>query len=184
MCTVCFTWQWLVIFWIHSIINGFALPLKEEHKHFLMKVLMPLHKVKALSMYHPQVRLLYIVWFQKISIPPPWRELEIAKGRGVQRPRKFQRGGGLYDRFSFQRSFDSTRISKILSYLLSRTFTWKIVAWILVFDSYYIWNAFSFFKKLFEGQQMQRTCRCVEVAAITCYQSTWSLLCGLKSTGD
>ena len=60
------------------------------------------------------------VWFQKISIPPPRRELEIPKGRGGQRPRKFQRGGGLYDRFSFQRSFDSIRTSKILSYLQSR----------------------------------------------------------------
>jgi len=28
-----------------SIINGFALPLKEEHKIFLLKVLLPLHKV-------------------------------------------------------------------------------------------------------------------------------------------
>ncbi|KAA1072291.1 hypothetical protein PGT21_031934 [Puccinia graminis f. sp. tritici] len=31
-----------------SIINGFALPLKEEHKTFLMRVLIPLHKVKGL----------------------------------------------------------------------------------------------------------------------------------------
>lgn len=38
-----------------SIINGFALPLKEEHKAFLLKVLMPLHKVKSLSVYHPQL---------------------------------------------------------------------------------------------------------------------------------
>jgi len=38
-----------------SIINGFALPLKEEHKKFLLKVLMPLHKVKSLSVYHPQL---------------------------------------------------------------------------------------------------------------------------------
>uniref|UniRef100_A0A8C8JNM5 Serine/threonine protein phosphatase 2A regulatory subunit n=1 Tax=Oncorhynchus tshawytscha TaxID=74940 RepID=A0A8C8JNM5_ONCTS len=38
-----------------SIINGFALPLKEEHKIFLLKVLLPLHKVKSLSVYHPQV---------------------------------------------------------------------------------------------------------------------------------
>ena len=44
-----------------------------------------------------------IVWFQKISIPPPQRELEILKGRGAQRPRKFHGGGGLYDRVSFQR---------------------------------------------------------------------------------
>ena len=28
-----------------SIINGFALPLKAEHKQFLCKVLIPLHKV-------------------------------------------------------------------------------------------------------------------------------------------
>lgn len=28
-----------------SIINGFALPLKLEHKQFLVKVLIPLHKV-------------------------------------------------------------------------------------------------------------------------------------------
>lgn len=47
----------LSFFCLCSIINGFALPLKEEHKHFLMKVLMPLHKAKALSMYHPQVRM-------------------------------------------------------------------------------------------------------------------------------
>lgn len=38
-----------------SIINGFALPLKEEHKMFLIRVLLPLHKVKSLSVYHPQV---------------------------------------------------------------------------------------------------------------------------------
>ena len=38
-----------------SIINGFALPLKEEHKTFLIRVLIPLHKVKSLSCYHPQV---------------------------------------------------------------------------------------------------------------------------------
>ena len=57
------------------------------------------------------------MWFQKVSIPPPWRELEIPKGignskgegegegrgRGGQRPRKFQREGGLYDRDIFQR---------------------------------------------------------------------------------
>ena len=29
-----------------SIINGFALPLKAEHKQFLCKVLIPLHKVR------------------------------------------------------------------------------------------------------------------------------------------
>ena len=29
-----------------SIINGFALPLKAEHKQFLVRVLIPLHKVR------------------------------------------------------------------------------------------------------------------------------------------
>uniref|UniRef100_A0A3Q3LVQ4 Serine/threonine protein phosphatase 2A regulatory subunit n=1 Tax=Labrus bergylta TaxID=56723 RepID=A0A3Q3LVQ4_9LABR len=38
-----------------SIINGFALPLKAEHKQFLMKVLIPLHTAKALSLFHAQV---------------------------------------------------------------------------------------------------------------------------------
>ncbi|KAF2284897.1 hypothetical protein GH714_032153 [Hevea brasiliensis] len=39
----------------HSIINGFALPLKEEHKLFLVRALIPLHKPKCVSMYHQQL---------------------------------------------------------------------------------------------------------------------------------
>lgn len=38
-----------------SIINGFALPLKEEHKFFLVRILIPLHKPKCLAMYHQQL---------------------------------------------------------------------------------------------------------------------------------
>lgn len=38
-----------------SIINGFALPLKEEHTTFLMKALLPLHKVRFVVMYHQQL---------------------------------------------------------------------------------------------------------------------------------
>ncbi|EDM03634.1 protein phosphatase 2, regulatory subunit B (B56), epsilon isoform (predicted) [Rattus norvegicus] len=38
-----------------SIINGFALPLKAEHKQFLVKVLIPLHTVRSLSLFHAQV---------------------------------------------------------------------------------------------------------------------------------
>ncbi|GFP84958.1 serine/threonine protein phosphatase 2a 57 kDa regulatory subunit b' theta isoform [Phtheirospermum japonicum] len=38
-----------------SIINGFALPLKEEHKLFLVRVLIPLHRPKCLPMYHQQL---------------------------------------------------------------------------------------------------------------------------------
>ncbi|CAI9758543.1 unnamed protein product [Fraxinus pennsylvanica] len=38
-----------------SIINGFALPLKEEHKLFLLRALIPLHKPKCIPMYHQQL---------------------------------------------------------------------------------------------------------------------------------
>lgn len=40
---------------IASIINGFSLPLKEQHKHFLLQVLVPLHKVTYMSTFHPQL---------------------------------------------------------------------------------------------------------------------------------
>ncbi|XP_017768523.1 PREDICTED: serine/threonine-protein phosphatase 2A 56 kDa regulatory subunit gamma isoform-like isoform X2 [Nicrophorus vespilloides] len=48
-----------------SIINGFALPLKEEHKIFLLRVLMPLHKVKSLSVYHPQLAYCVVQFLEK-----------------------------------------------------------------------------------------------------------------------
>ncbi|XP_040168828.1 serine/threonine-protein phosphatase 2A 56 kDa regulatory subunit gamma isoform-like isoform X2 [Anopheles arabiensis] len=48
-----------------SIINGFALPLKEEHKQFLLKVLLPLHKVKSLSVYHPQLAYCVVQFLEK-----------------------------------------------------------------------------------------------------------------------
>ncbi|KAJ0469685.1 putative protein phosphatase 2A, regulatory B subunit, B56, armadillo-like helical [Helianthus annuus] len=38
-----------------SIINGFALPLKEEHKLFLVRALIPLHKPKCMPVYHQQI---------------------------------------------------------------------------------------------------------------------------------
>ncbi|KAK4759874.1 hypothetical protein SAY87_023005 [Trapa incisa] len=38
-----------------SIINGFALPLKEEHKLFLVRALIPLHKPKCIPMYQQQL---------------------------------------------------------------------------------------------------------------------------------
>ncbi|KAK7205294.1 protein phosphatase 2a [Myxozyma melibiosi] len=48
-----------------SIINGFALPLKEEHKIFLARVLMPLHKAKSLSLYHPQLAYCIVQFIEK-----------------------------------------------------------------------------------------------------------------------
>jgi len=63
-----------------SIINGFALPLKEEHKLFLTRVLLPMHKVKSLSMYHPQLAYCIVQFLEKdaslteeVSRPPPAR---------------------------------------------------------------------------------------------------------------
>ncbi|KAM7531696.1 hypothetical protein LguiB_035106 [Lonicera macranthoides] len=38
-----------------SIINGFTLPMKEEHKLFLVRALIPLHKPKPVSLYHQQL---------------------------------------------------------------------------------------------------------------------------------
>jgi serine/threonine-protein phosphatase 2A regulatory subunit B' len=38
-----------------SIINGFVIPLKKEHKIFLRRVLIPLHKTKTVGQYHPQL---------------------------------------------------------------------------------------------------------------------------------
>lgn len=48
-----------------SIINGFALPLKEEHKTFLLRVLLPLHKVRTLSVYHPQLAYCIVQFLEK-----------------------------------------------------------------------------------------------------------------------
>ncbi|KAI8394001.1 protein phosphatase 2A regulatory B subunit [Radiomyces spectabilis] len=48
-----------------SIINGFALPLKEEHRIFLSRVLMPLHKPSTLAMYHPQLDYCVVQFLEK-----------------------------------------------------------------------------------------------------------------------
>ncbi|XP_039283040.1 serine/threonine-protein phosphatase 2A 56 kDa regulatory subunit epsilon isoform [Nilaparvata lugens] len=56
-----------VCIFVCSIINGFALPLKSEHKQFLVKVLIPLHKVKCLSMYHAQLAYCVVQFLEKDS---------------------------------------------------------------------------------------------------------------------
>lgn len=48
-----------------SIINGFVLPLKEEHKMFLLKVLMPLHKARTLNAYHSQLAYCIVQFLEK-----------------------------------------------------------------------------------------------------------------------
>lgn len=57
--------KFIVLFFFFSIINGFALPLKEEHKVFLLKVLLPLHKAKSLSVYHPQLAYCVVQFLEK-----------------------------------------------------------------------------------------------------------------------
>ncbi|KAG2706082.1 hypothetical protein I3760_05G087500 [Carya illinoinensis] len=48
-----------------SIINGFTLPLKEEHKLFLMRVFIPLHKTKGMQAYHRQLAYCVSQFLQK-----------------------------------------------------------------------------------------------------------------------
>ncbi|PAV63103.1 hypothetical protein WR25_17342 [Diploscapter pachys] len=54
-----------------SIINGFALPLKQEHKVFLVQVLLPLHKPKCLSLYHAQLAYCVVQFIEKDSSLTP-----------------------------------------------------------------------------------------------------------------
>jgi len=48
-----------------SIINGFALPLKDEHTRFLRNVLIPMHKVGTLSQFHAQLAYCITQFIQK-----------------------------------------------------------------------------------------------------------------------
>lgn len=48
-----------------SVISGFALPLKEEHKIFLLRALIPLHKPKSVGVYHQQLTYCVIQFIEK-----------------------------------------------------------------------------------------------------------------------
>ncbi|TYI76342.1 hypothetical protein E1A91_D06G069800v1 [Gossypium mustelinum] len=48
-----------------SIISGFAVPLKEEHKMFLWKSLIPLHKPKLVGVYHQQLTFCVVQFIDK-----------------------------------------------------------------------------------------------------------------------
>ncbi|KAJ7328951.1 phosphatase 2A regulatory B subunit-domain-containing protein [Mycena albidolilacea] len=48
-----------------AIINGFALPLNDKHRTFLTRVLIPLHKPKSLSLYHPQLAYCVVQFLEK-----------------------------------------------------------------------------------------------------------------------
>ncbi|KAH8925837.1 B56-domain-containing protein [Atractiella rhizophila] len=48
-----------------SIINGFGTPLKQEHKIFLSRVLLPLHKSPSLPIFYPQLSYCLIQFLEK-----------------------------------------------------------------------------------------------------------------------
>ncbi|KDP32329.1 hypothetical protein JCGZ_13254 [Jatropha curcas] len=48
-----------------SVISGFALPLKEEHKMFLWRALIPLHKPKSVGVYHQQLTYCVVQFIEK-----------------------------------------------------------------------------------------------------------------------
>ncbi|GAA0144981.1 protein phosphatase [Lithospermum erythrorhizon] len=48
-----------------SVISGFTLPLKEEHKLFLSRALIPLHKPKSLGVYHQQLAYCIVQFVEK-----------------------------------------------------------------------------------------------------------------------
>ncbi|KAH8741700.1 protein phosphatase 2A regulatory B subunit [Cryptosporidium ryanae] len=55
-----------------SIVNGFTIPLKEEHKLFLETALIPLHKAKHISSFHQQLIYCLIQYIEKdtkLSVP-------------------------------------------------------------------------------------------------------------------
>lgn len=43
------------------------MPLKDEHKQFLLKVLVPLHKPRSLGSYHPQLAYCVVQFLEKDS---------------------------------------------------------------------------------------------------------------------
>ncbi|XP_023734926.1 serine/threonine protein phosphatase 2A 57 kDa regulatory subunit B' kappa isoform isoform X2 [Lactuca sativa] len=48
-----------------SVISGFALPLKKEHKMFLLRALVPLHKPKSVGVYHHQLTYCVVQFVEK-----------------------------------------------------------------------------------------------------------------------
>lgn len=50
-----------------SVVNGFAIPLRDEHKVFLERTLIPLHKNRFLPLYYSQLSLCVIQYAEKDS---------------------------------------------------------------------------------------------------------------------
>ncbi|XP_066532506.1 serine/threonine-protein phosphatase 2A 56 kDa regulatory subunit alpha isoform isoform X1 [Hoplias malabaricus] len=64
-----------------SIINGFALPLKAEHKQFLMKVLIPMHTAKGLALFHAQLAYCVVQFLEKDpTLTEPYVFMQVIRG--------------------------------------------------------------------------------------------------------
>ena len=61
-----------------SVITGFAIPLKEEHKIFLCRALIPLHKPKSVGVYNQQ--LTYCICIVKFVEKEPRLAGTVVKG--------------------------------------------------------------------------------------------------------
>lgn len=48
-----------------SIVNGFCVPIKDEHKVMLVRALIPLHKSSNITMYHPQLSYCMVLYVSK-----------------------------------------------------------------------------------------------------------------------
>ena len=48
-----------------SIVNGFAVPLREEHINFLLRTLVPMHKCRSLPLFHPQLTYCLVQFVEK-----------------------------------------------------------------------------------------------------------------------
>ena len=71
-----------------SIVNGFAVPLKSEHKQFLIRVLIPLHKARPLSQYQSQLAYCIVQFLEKDPnltqpVGPVWQTGLTGVGTGL-----------------------------------------------------------------------------------------------------
>lgn len=48
-----------------SVTSGFALPMKEEHRIFLWRALIPLHKTKSIGIYYQQLTYCVVQFIDK-----------------------------------------------------------------------------------------------------------------------
>ena len=104
--------QLFLLKFCHTLLTN--LTNKQGQKQLKTKILVEFKPGQLCKLFCVHAFSKYIVWFQKISIPPPWRELEIWRGWGGQRPKKFQRGGGLDDKNHFSKGSISNSVRKLL----------------------------------------------------------------------